>query len=121
MNNLEKNLQAKILRKINQIPGCVAFANVVTAYSPTGHSDIYGTVHGFSLWAEVKRGPDEELTKIQQGFLHIVGKESYLKNTFVWNDVQQPMKDVAKLARLVRRAFWEDPDDPYGAGENCKK
>ena len=107
MNQLEKKLQAKILRKINQIYPCVAFANVVTAYSPMGHSDIYGTVYGFSFWAEVKLDEDEEPTKIQQGFLRLVGKESYLTNTFVWNDMQQPVKDVARLARQVRKMFKE--------------
>ena len=108
MNKLEKELQAKILRKINKIHGVVAFANVVTGYSPTGHADIYGTVYGFSLWAEVKLDPDEEPTRIQRGFLQLVGKESYIANTFKWSNVRTAIMDVEALAGLVKNIFEGD-------------
>ncbi len=104
MNDLEKKLQAKILRKINQIPGCVAFANVVTAYSPTGHCDVYGTVYGYGFWAEVKL-PGEKLTKIQRAFLDQVGKEAWIGNTFVCSSVEEAVKSVVILARWVKKVF----------------
>lgn len=104
MNDLEKKLQAKILRKINQIPGCVAFANVVTAYSPTGHCDIYGTVYGYGFWGEVKL-PGEQPTRIQQAFLDSVGKESLIRNTFVWSGVKYAVNQIEALAGRVKSIF----------------
>ena len=104
MNELEKKLQAKILRKINQIPGCVAFANVVTAYSPTGHCDCYGTIYGYGFWAEVKL-PGNKLTKIQWAFLQRLEQEGVIfDNTFVWDSVEDAVRSIKVLKTALE--YW---------------
>lgn len=92
----EKELQAKILKALNKIPSCVAFPHVASPYSPTGHSDIYGTIYGYGFWGEVKL-PGKKLTKIQQAFLDQVGKESIIINTFVWNSVEQAIRAIEQI------------------------
>lgn len=105
MNDLEKKLQAKILVKINRITGCVAFANVVTAYSPTGHPDIYGSIYGYSFWAEVKL-PGKKLTRIQSAFLqHIESKGVIFDNTFIWNGVEEAVEAIKILKTALE--YWQ--------------
>jgi len=97
----EKKIQASILKALRQIEGCTIFAHTASPYAPTGHSDTYGSIWGWSIWGEVKV-PGEEPSKIQAAFLRQVGRDSIYKNTFVWYDAKQAVNDILQLSRLVK-------------------
>jgi len=107
MNNVvkqikeEKVLQARILVALRAIEGCVVFAHTASPFSPTGHSDMYGSIYGCSFWAEIKL-PGKKVTAIQRAFLKQMGKEAVYKNTFVWTLVSQAVKDIKKLSKQVK-------------------
>ena len=92
----EKEIQSKILKALRKIDGCVAWPHVASPYSPTGHSDTYGTIRGYGWWGEVKV-PGKEVTAIQRAFLSQVGREVMWNNTFVWTSVKQAVKDIKDL------------------------
>ena len=94
----EKKIQKAILAALRKIPGVVAFPHTATPYSPTGHADIYGSVNGYSFWAEVKR-PGEEPTPIQRAFLKNVGQHSPYRNAFVWHNSVEAIKDIMGLKK----------------------
>lgn len=96
LNKSEKAIQTDIIKALKKIDGCVVFAHTASPYSPTGHSDLYGSAGGVAFWGEVKR-PGEEATPIQKAFLEMVREGSHFFNTFVWDNVVQAVKDIKEL------------------------
>jgi len=92
----EKKIQADIIKALKKIKGCVVLVHTASPFSPSGHSDTYGSIDGHSFWGEVKV-PGKKATKIQASFLRQVGKGSFHLNTFVWNNVEQAVKDITRL------------------------
>ena len=99
---IEKHLQSNIITALRKIDGCVVWSHIATPFSPTGHSDLYGTIHGYGFWGEVKL-PGKGLSEIQKAFLKQVGKGVLFDNTFVWDSVEQAVEDVLELSYGVEK------------------
>ena len=91
----EKQLQAKILKAINKLPGVVAFAHVVTIYSQTGQPDCYGVKNGKAFFGEVKL-PGKKLTKIQKAMSDKLQHKGGVLSC-VWHSVEEAVKCVEAI------------------------
>lgn len=71
----EKQLQAKIIKKLNSLPGVWARANVATAYTGRGNPDIDGCCYGRAFYLEVKL-PGRKADPIQHQKMMLITQKS---------------------------------------------
>jgi len=90
----EKQIQAEIVKALNQIPGVWCRANIATAYSGSGNPDIDGCCCGRAFYGEVKR-PGEKTTKIQDAVMRRIKQAGGVCH--IWTSKEQAVADVQRL------------------------
>lgn len=94
---LEASRSERIVRKLNELPGCKAIKRIPHGYNQKGEPDVFGCIRGRHFEFETKR-PKKGLEKLQSvkvGEWSLAG--AITARVESWEDVEQILKQEGLL------------------------